>query len=87
MAPLVIPHPGDDDKSVYVFHPRAVYESRAEAARLFAEAEKKDDTWKWSFFRTMSEIGNKQMMMTKKRLAEYVPTYLVVFETASHLRP
>jgi hypothetical protein len=82
-APMVAPHtPDDGERSVRVYHARAVYEHRATVARFFARAERKDNDkkWSWDFFRLLNKIGNKQLKQSVQALAHDIPTYLAMYD-------
>eukprot|EP01006_Ploeotia_vitrea_P035056 TRINITY_DN65833_c1_g1_i1.p1 TRINITY_DN65833_c1_g1~~TRINITY_DN65833_c1_g1_i1.p1 ORF type:complete len:438 (-),score=187.48 TRINITY_DN65833_c1_g1_i1:180-1430(-) len=77
-APLVVPLLNPRDQ-LAIYHPRAVYESRANLARYLTEKEKKDPAWELQLFKDMVRIGNTHLKLTKQYLYSSIPTYLVRF--------
>jgi len=79
-APLILPRLNfRSDQSIYVYHPRAVYEARATLARYVATAHKRDQPWALKLFALINAIGKDQMTMTKKALAFDKHTFLATF--------
>lgn len=71
VSPGVVPLLEQDHtlRSLYVYHPKAVYVKRAYIAKFLQGEFKQTDKWMLEVFKTMCEIGNKQMHLTKAVIA------------------
>ncbi len=79
-APLVVPRlDHDSDRAIAIFHPQAVYESRAQLVAFFASALQKSSEWQFQLFKLLNEIGSQQMRLTKEIDYAEVHTYLARF--------